>query len=336
MNVHVEQLPASPAAGDLAALHALLRDAVEGGASIGYVLPLPEAEVATFWRGVLSSVGTGSRVLLVAREAGGLIVGTVQIEFAQKPNGRHRAEVQKLLVLRSRRGHGIGTALMNAIEAVARDARRSLLFLDTSVNGGAVGLYERCGYTRAGGIPRYAADPDGSLHDNVIFYKELTAAVSAPVFHLAQVNIAQMRAPLDTPPMAGFVARLAEINTLADGRPGFVWRFQSEAGDATYLRPYDDDRILFNLSVWETPAALKDFAYRGAHAEVFRQRAQWFEQMAEAWTALWWIPAGHTPTVDEAKQRLDHLRTHGATAHAFTFRELFPPPSAAAPAPHPA
>ncbi len=169
----IDSVAGSPAAADLAALHALLRDAVEGGASVGYVLPLAEAEVAAFWRGVLAGVAAGSRTLLVARDPDRRIVGTVQIEFAPRPNSRHRAEVQKLLVLRSHRGRGLGPALMNAIEAVARDAGRSLLFLDTSSNGNAVGLYERCGFTRAGGIPRYAADPDGSLHDNVIFYKEL-------------------------------------------------------------------------------------------------------------------------------------------------------------------
>lgn len=171
----IESLSVGPIAADLAALHALLRDAVEGGASIGYVLPLAEDEIAAFWRGVFAGVAAGSRVLLVARETGGRIVGTVQVEFAQKPNARHRAEVQKLLVLRSHRGRGLGFALMSAIEDAARQARRSLLFLDTSINGNALSLYERLGYTRAGGIPRYAADPDGSLHDNVIFYKELPA-----------------------------------------------------------------------------------------------------------------------------------------------------------------
>ncbi len=173
---NIDSLPATPTAADLASLHALLRDAVDGGASIGFVLPLPEAEVAAFWRAVLAGVGAGHRVVLVARDADGRIIGSGQIEFAQKPNARHRAEVQKLLVLRSHRGRGLGFALMTALEDIARAARRSLLFLDTSINGNAVSLYERCGYTRAGGIPRYAADPDGSLHDNVIFYKELPSA----------------------------------------------------------------------------------------------------------------------------------------------------------------
>ncbi|MEO5957740.1 MAG: DUF3291 domain-containing protein [Opitutaceae bacterium] len=152
-------------------------------------------------------------------------------------------------------------------------------------------------------------------------------AGSPPTFHLAQVNIAQMRAPLDSPVMAGFVARLEEINGLADGLPGFVWRFQNENGNATYLRPYDDDRILFNLSVWSSPDTLKDFVYRTAHAELLRQRAQWFDQMTEAWTALWWISVGHFPSVPEAKARLDRLRANGPSAHAFTFRHPFPPPT---------
>src|SRR5882762_2733017 len=96
-------------------------------------------------------------------------------------------------------------------------------------------------------------------------------------YHLAQVNIAHMIAPLDDPLMAGFVARLDEINALADDSPGFIWRLQSE-GDApaTYLRPYDDDRILFNLSVWESVGQLKEYVYKTAHGEVMRQRRQWF------------------------------------------------------------
>ncbi len=149
----------------------------------------------------------------------------------------------------------------------------------------------------------------------------------APAWHLAQVNIARMRAPLDSPVMAGFVAKLDEFNALADRSPGFVWRFQSDSGNATYLRPYDDDRIIFNLSVWQTPDHLKAYVYRTGHADLIRQRQQWFEPSDEAILSLWWIPAGHIPTVDEAKARLAHLRQHGASAHAFGFRALFPPPA---------
>ena len=144
-------------------------------------------------------------------------------------------------------------------------------------------------------------------------------------FCIAQVNIARMKAPLESAVMAGFVNRLAEINALADASPGFVWRLQTPAGDATYLRPYDDDRILVNMSVWESVEALKNYAYRSAHAELLRQRQQWFELFAGASLALWWVPEGHIPGVDEAKKRLAHLEQHGPTQFAFTFKSVFQP-----------
>ena len=129
-----------------------------------------------------------------------------------------------------------------------------------------------------------------------------------------------MKAPLESPVMAGFVARLDEINALADRSAGFVWRLQTEAGNATYLRPYDDDRILFNLSVWESIEALKAYVYRTAHAEMIRERRSWFEQFDRPFLALWWVPSGHIPSVDEAKQRLEHLEAHGPSQFAFTFK----------------
>jgi Domain of unknown function (DUF3291) len=147
-------------------------------------------------------------------------------------------------------------------------------------------------------------------------------------YKIAQVNIARMRAPLDDPVMAGFVARLAEINALADTSPGFVWRLQTEEGDATYLRPYNDDRILFNLSVWKSVEQLKDYVYRSAHGEVMRERRRWFERFDKMYMALWWVKAGHIPTVAEAKERLAYLQQHGETAFAFTFKQIFPPMNA--------
>lgn len=144
-------------------------------------------------------------------------------------------------------------------------------------------------------------------------------------FHLAQVNIGRMKGPLESDVMSGFVVRLDEINALADGSPGFVWRLQNAAGNATYLRPYDDDRILFNLSVWESVEQLKAYVYRTAHAELLRDRRAWFENLGRAYVALWWVPAGHLPGVDEAKKRLAHLEEHGPSPFAFTFKELFPP-----------
>ena len=146
--------------------------------------------------------------------------------------------------------------------------------------------------------------------------------------HLAQVNIARMRGPLESAVIADFVARLEEINALADASPGFVWRLQTSEGNATYLRPYDDDRILFNMSVWRSLEDLRAYVYRSAHAEVLRRRAEWFTRMDTVYTALWWVPVGHRPSIDEAKKRLAHLDQHGPTPFAFTFKAAFPPDAA--------
>jgi hypothetical protein len=144
------------------------------------------------------------------------------------------------------------------------------------------------------------------------------------VLHIAQVNIGRMKGALEDPVMANFVARLGEINALADRSPGFVWRLQTEAGNATYLRPYDDDRILFNMSVWESIEQLRRYVYYSAHVEVLKRRHDWFDKFSGAYTALWWVPQGHRPGVDEAKQRLAHLDAHGPTPFAFTFKKPFP------------
>jgi hypothetical protein len=150
-------------------------------------------------------------------------------------------------------------------------------------------------------------------------------------FHVAQINIARLRAPLDDPLLAGFVARLDEINALADGMPGFVWRLQTGDGDATALRPYDDDMILVNMSVWETTEQLREYVYRSMHVEVMKQRKSWFERFDGMYYALWWVPAGHIPSVAEARERLEHLRAHGESPEAFSFTRPFPPPGSADP-----
>ena len=146
------------------------------------------------------------------------------------------------------------------------------------------------------------------------------------MYHLAQINIGRVRAPLDDPIMAGFVARLARINALADGSPGFVWRLQTDAGNATAVRPYDDPTILVNMSVWESLEALSAYVYTSAHRGVMQMRREWFERFDGPYMALWWVPAGHVPSVDEAKERLDHLRAHGPSSLAFTFARPFPTP----------
>ena len=143
-------------------------------------------------------------------------------------------------------------------------------------------------------------------------------------YHLAQINIATMLAPIDSPTIAGFVALLDEINTLGENSPGFVWLLKSEDGQgATSIRPYDDERIIVNMTVWESIKALYEFAYYSKHVEPYRRRADWFEKMDKPILALWWIPAGHIPNTDEAKERLTHLEQHGPTPYAFTFKQRF-------------
>ena len=144
-------------------------------------------------------------------------------------------------------------------------------------------------------------------------------------FHIAQVNIGRIRAELDDPVMAGFVNRLDEINALADCSPGFVWRLKESSGNATYLRPFADERMLLNMSVWESVESLRHYVYKTVHVELLRQRAAWFEKFAGVFAALWWVPAGHIPGIDEAKKRLTHLELHGPTQFAFPFTQVFEP-----------
>ncbi len=144
--------------------------------------------------------------------------------------------------------------------------------------------------------------------------------------HLAQVNIARALSPLDDPLLADFMAQLDAINALADASPGFVYRLQADECDATSLRAYDDERIIFNLSVWISLEALTRFVYASAHRPVMQRRRQWFEKFEGAFMALWWVPSGYIPTVEDAKERLDYLRAHGPTSYAFTFAHAFPAP----------
>ena len=150
--------------------------------------------------------------------------------------------------------------------------------------------------------------------------------MSDSLFHLAQLNVARMRAPIDDPVMTEFVAQLDDVNMLAERSPGFVWRLQTEEGDATALRVFDDEMMLVNMSVWESIDALREFVYRSDHVKVLRQQARWFEPMQEAALVLWWINAGELPTVEQAKARLRRLREHGPTEQAFSFRKPFDPP----------
>jgi ribosomal protein S18 acetylase RimI-like enzyme len=173
--VDVHPLAAGEASASRDDLVALLIDAVEGGASVGFIRPLGRAEVAAYWQEVEAAIAKGTRHLLVAR-ADGRIVGAVQIDCAVKANSRHRAEVQKLLVHRRVRRRGIGRRLMQALEPLALSLGRNLLVLDLRLDDPAQQLYESLGYRRTGIVPRYAGDPDGTLVDCLFMYKELAPA----------------------------------------------------------------------------------------------------------------------------------------------------------------
>jgi hypothetical protein len=146
-------------------------------------------------------------------------------------------------------------------------------------------------------------------------------------YHLAQINIARMLAPIDDPLMQDFVAQLPPINQLAEQSPGYVWRLQSDGGDATSIKVYDDEMIIINLTVWESVESLRQFVYKSAHFGVLRDRKKWFEIFKGSYYALWWIPSGHLPSVDEGKERLEYLREHGDSEYAFSFKREFPEPA---------
>jgi hypothetical protein len=145
-------------------------------------------------------------------------------------------------------------------------------------------------------------------------------------FHLAQCNVVKLKAPLDSPVVAGFVAALDPINALADTAPGFVWRLKTEDGDATEIRVFADDQILLNMSVWESVEALKSFVFRSGHKDVLRRRREWAERFDGVQSAMWWIRAGAVPEPIEAVARLDALERRGPTDYAFTFQSLFAAP----------
>jgi hypothetical protein len=148
-------------------------------------------------------------------------------------------------------------------------------------------------------------------------------------YELAQVNIGRMRAPLDSPVMKDFMDGLAEVNAAADAAEGFVWRLVDGEGDgATGFRFYGDEWLIVNMSVWASPETFREYVYGSVHRPYLQRRREWFEHLAEAVTALWWVPAGERPTVEDAEKRLTMLREKGPTADAFTMRQVFDPPAA--------
>lgn len=142
-------------------------------------------------------------------------------------------------------------------------------------------------------------------------------------YHIAQINVGRMVAPIESEEMSGFAERLDEINALADEAEGFVWRLQTEEGDATGIRVFDDDLIIVNMSVWESLEALHEYTYKTAHAQLIKGRKNWFQKMTVPHMAIWYIPAGYIPTAEEAQAKLDVLNEHGANPMAFTFAHSF-------------
>lgn len=145
-------------------------------------------------------------------------------------------------------------------------------------------------------------------------------------FQLAQINIAKAKDELTSETMSKFVARLDEINAIADRSPGFVWRLQTEEGDATSIRAFNDSHMIVNMSVWDSIESLRDFVYKSLHVDLIRDRESWFDKILEAHQVLWWIPKNHVPTVEEGKERLGFFQQHGSSERAFSFAKPFSRP----------
>lgn len=150
--------------------------------------------------------------------------------------------------------------------------------------------------------------------------------MSAAAYQLAQLNVAKLLAPLDSPQLADFVNNLDRINGLAEASDGFVWRLKDEDDNATALRPFDADMIV-NMSVWRDLDALKAFVFAPEHVAIMRRKREWFHRLTEAYMVLWWVPAGHEPSTDEARAKLEHIQAHGPTETAFNFRSHFAMPA---------
>ena len=147
-------------------------------------------------------------------------------------------------------------------------------------------------------------------------------------YQLAEINIATFRVPMADPINAGFIANLDRVNALAEAAPGFVWRLIGESNNALDVRAFANPNTAINMSVWTDMDALANFVYRNdGHREIMRRRKEWFDRM-EFHLALWWVPAGHRPTVIEGKERLEWLSRVGPSAHAFLFNKPFPAPDA--------
>lgn len=146
-------------------------------------------------------------------------------------------------------------------------------------------------------------------------------------YHLAQVNVAKMLEPLNSPVMADFVNNLDVINALAEQSEGFIWRLKDDQNSAVSIKAFDDDLMIINMSVWKNAESLFNYVYKSNHLSVFKRKSEWFTRMTNMHMAMWYIPNSHVPTPAEAIDRLEHIRQHGETPHAFTFKKRFDPPT---------
>ncbi|MDD1827086.1 DUF3291 domain-containing protein [Photobacterium sp. ZSDE20] len=142
---------------------------------------------------------------------------------------------------------------------------------------------------------------------------------------LAQLNIALAKYPLDAPEIKDFVDNLDKVNGIAESSEGFVWRLKDESGDATNIKAFDDPNMIVNMSVWDSVDSLKNFMFRTHHRDFMRRKGEWFHRLAEDTYVLWWVEDDHIPSLDEAIERLEHLRETGDSPYAFTFKASFCP-----------
>ncbi len=153
-----------------------------------------------------------------------------------------------------------------------------------------------------------------------------TSTDSAPIWHLAQCNIAVANGPTDSPVMAEFMDALEAINAVADSAPGFVWRLQDESGNLTNVRVFDEDDMLINISTWESIDSFRAYVYGEMHGPYVKRRREWFTKPTDLPVqVMWWVPAGTEITALEGRARLEHLAANGPTQNAFTFAKRFDP-----------
>ncbi len=148
-----------------------------------------------------------------------------------------------------------------------------------------------------------------------------------PGYHIAEINIAKMKGVnINDPIMKEFADNLDEVNRIAEKSEGFVWRLKDDNNNATNFNPYNDVQIIINVSVWTSIETLEQFMYRTFHSEFLRRRKEWFITYGTAHTAMWWVPQGHIPSLQEAVEKLDYLQQHGPSPLSFDLKNKFPAP----------